>query len=139
MPTSQSIQFLQLTRENDLAILLAIFNSNLFDSLVRLKLGGIDLTQAVIRQIPVPPKERYARVIKFSGTAATLSDHLLSRVAPLLAEDARMDGFCQAIQPKNGNIQNSEDRQLLIREIDDLVKIAYNQSDVGNCYPSSLS
>ena len=54
MPTCQSVQLLQTTPVEDLLMILALFNSKVFDFFVRLKMGGIDLTQSVVRQIPVP-------------------------------------------------------------------------------------
>ena len=54
IPGAQSVQFLTLPDQNDLVFLTGIFSSIVFDYLVKCKLSGIDLTQAVINQIPVP-------------------------------------------------------------------------------------
>ena len=51
MPTCQSVQLLQTTPVEDLLMILALFNSKVFDFFVRLKMGVIDLTQSVVRQI----------------------------------------------------------------------------------------
>ena len=53
MPTSQSIQLLQKRDDYEgLLIILSLFNSVIFDYLVKNKLNGIDLTQTIIIQIP---------------------------------------------------------------------------------------
>lgn len=54
IPGAQSVQFLTLPDQNDMVFLTGIFSSIVFDYLVKCKLSGIDLTQAVINQIPVP-------------------------------------------------------------------------------------
>ena len=81
MPTCQSIQFLQTDSVTDLMMMLALFNSKPFDFLVRLKMPGIDLTQSVIRQTPVPSRDIYQRLIQFSNVELPLEHHILERVA----------------------------------------------------------
>lgn len=63
MPTCQSVQLLQTTPVEDLLMILALFNSKVFDFFVRLKMGGIDLTQSVVRQIPVPFREAWNSMV----------------------------------------------------------------------------
>lgn len=58
-PTCQSIQMLQIESDKNLLMLLGLFNSLPFDYFVRLKMPGIDLTQSVIKQIPVPNLSAY--------------------------------------------------------------------------------
>ena len=67
MPTCQSVQLLQTTPVEDLLMILALFNSKVFDFFVRLKMGGIDLTQSVVRQIPVPFREAWNSMVTLHG------------------------------------------------------------------------
>lgn len=73
-PTCQSIQLLQTPSADDLLQILALFNSKVFDYFVRIKMAGIDLTQSVIRQIPVPPKTAWNQHIQLHGRDYRISD-----------------------------------------------------------------
>ena len=74
MPTCQSVQLLQTTPVEDLLMILALFNSKVFDFFVRLKVGGIDLTQSVVRQIPVPFREAWNSMVTLHGVDYTALD-----------------------------------------------------------------
>lgn len=74
MPTCQSVQLLQATPVEDLLMILALFNSKVFDFFVRLKMGGIDLTQSVVRQIPVPFREAWNSMVTLHGVDYTALD-----------------------------------------------------------------
>lgn len=74
MPTCQSVQLLQTTPVEDLLMILALFNSKMFDFFVRLKMGGIDLTQSVVRQIPVPFREAWNSMVTLHGVDYTALD-----------------------------------------------------------------
>lgn len=74
MPTCQSVQLLQTTPVEDLLMILALFNSKVFDFFVRLKMGGIDLTQSVVRQIPVPFREAWNSMVALHGVDYTALD-----------------------------------------------------------------
>lgn len=74
MPTCQSVQLLQTTPVEDLLMILALFNSKVFDFFVRLKMGGIDLTQSVVRQIPVPLREAWNSMVTLHGVDYTALD-----------------------------------------------------------------
>ena len=74
MPTCQSVQLLQTTPVEDLLMILALFNSKVFDFFVRLKMGGIDLTQSVVRQIPVPFREAWNSMVTLRGVDYTALD-----------------------------------------------------------------
>lgn len=73
-PTCQSIQLLQTPSADDLLQILALFNSKVFDYFVRIKMAGIDLTQSVIRQIPVPSKTAWNQRIQLHGRDYQISD-----------------------------------------------------------------
>ena len=55
-------------------MILALFNSKVFDYFIRLKMAGIDLTQSVVRQIPVPFRETWDRVVVLHGVDYTALD-----------------------------------------------------------------
>ena len=57
IPGSQSVQFLTMPDVELMIYLTGLFNSISFDYIIKCKLNGIDLTQSVINQIPVPTKE----------------------------------------------------------------------------------
>ena len=117
MPSSQSVQLLQCDNFDDMLIILGIFNSSTFDKILRMKLCGIDLTQKIIKQMPVPSKESLMRIINFKGTSSTIHDHLIARVRNLLAE---------VIGEYSGGIAVSTDRYETMDDIDDIVSIAYS-------------
>lgn len=92
MPTCQSVQLLQTTSIDELLMILALFNSKAFDYFVRLKMAGIDLTQSVVRQIPVPCRESWNSTVNLRGVEYTALDaikaleRLLYRNEPELHE-----------------------------------------------------
>lgn len=95
-PTCQSVQMLQTPDEEELVMLLALFNSVPFDYFVRIKMPGLDLTQNVIKQIPVPSKSDYNRVIEFNGKECELKKHILSYTISILKEeDSLRDLICR--------------------------------------------
>lgn len=69
-----TVQLLQTTPVEDLLMILALFNSKVFDFFVRLKMGGIDLTQSVVRQIPVPFREAWNSMVTLHGVDYTALD-----------------------------------------------------------------
>jgi hypothetical protein len=127
MPSTQSIQLLQLGdgTERDLALLLAVMNSAVFDFAIRQRLNGIDVTSTIIRQGPVPPRQRWKQdVVVGLRNVETLGDFVLTRAAALLANDARLEGFVGHIQPKLTASTSHERRQLQL-EIDAGVALAF--------------
>lgn len=83
VPACQSVQFLQLKSVKELVILAGLFNSKPFDYLVRQKLPGIDLTQKVIGQIPVPGIEIYNHTASELGLCGTYGEEITKRVLAL--------------------------------------------------------
>lgn len=126
VPASQSVQFLQLDDIVSLAILAGLFNSKPFDFLVRQKLPGIDLTQKIIEQIPVPAKSTYMQPAKSLQSAKSLEKEICTRVLslysnePLLLEELRA---LPSIKHYRG------DRNSALRELDLLFYQAYGLSE----------
>lgn len=123
IPTCQSIQILQLSEKKMLHIL-ALFNSIVFDYIVRLKMAGLDLTQTIIKQIPVPGEECYGNVIPFKGIDATLEIHINSRIKLLYQSDKRMNGIFENV--KTYQLPEDKTRKEVIAEIDSLIAILYS-------------
>lgn len=123
MPTCQSIQILQLPKEKMLHVL-ALFNSIVFDYIVRLKMAGLDLTQTIIKQIPVPDEISYGQFIAFKGIDATIEEHINSRIRELYRSDCRIIGLFDNI--KTYQLQPVKSRKEIIAEIDMLVAVLYS-------------
>lgn len=116
-PTCQSIQMLQTENDTDLIMLLALFNSLPFDYFVRLKMPGIDLTQSVIRQIPVPNKDRYEQMLLMNGKTTTLKVHILSCAYHLLKHEERLNKLLHemsdCIYLLDDSVTSSDTRKML--------------------------
>ena len=123
LPTCQSIQILQLSSEKMLHIL-ALFNSIVFDYIVRLKMAGLDLTQTIIKQIPVPDEGCYNKFITFKGIDATIETHINSRIRELYKSDKRINGLFGNVELYQLHMESS--RKEIIAEIDSLVAILYS-------------
>lgn len=93
IPTSQSIQFLQISDKKETIIVLSLFNSIIFDFIVRLKMPGIDLTQTVIKSIPVPNLDKFDKKIIFKEKDATYYEHISARIAWLYRNDESNDSL----------------------------------------------
>ena len=135
MPTCQSIQILQLNDERQMLHILALFNSIVFDYIVRLKMAGLDLTQSIIKQIPVPQIKQYDNVITFNGKTASISTHIISRLNVLYSDDIRINNIFKKyyLYKVNGN------RKTIIAEIDKIIGHLYGISNhdlkkIAHCF-----
>lgn len=110
---------------------LAVFNSIVFDYIVRLKMAGLDLTQTIIKQIPVPEEERYEDIITFRGVEASIEEHINSRIKVLYASDNRMSGL---FDDTDTYMLNFSSRKQILSELDSLIAIMYRikQDDLSN-------
>lgn len=131
IPASQSVQFLT-TNPNDLLYLCGLFNSVVFDFILKKKLSGIDLTQSVINQMPVPSIEQTRSIISFNGGKATIKQHVSLLVFSLLQNDVRLHPLFESLN-LNLNFPYEESRFELIRKIDLLFMLLYklNDSEIG--------
>lgn len=127
-PTCQSIQILQTNDHEKLLMLLALFNSIPFDYLVRIKMPGLDLTQSVIRQIPVPSEHDYQEIVDFNGVSADIKTHILSYVRYLLRNEDRLHALMLEVEKKTYDVHPSN-REEAKKMIDLLIKKAYHLSD----------
>lgn len=122
-PTTQSIQLIQYNDEvNILIIIVSIFNSAIFDYLVRMKLNGIDLTQSIIKQIPVPNLLSFKRIIIFKGIEDNIENHIAVRVKKLYENDVELQDFFKETDVIfDGKLTS---RQVIL-ELDCLISIVY--------------
>lgn len=118
IPASQSVQFLT-TDKKDLLYLSGLFNSVVFDFILRKKLNGIDLTQSMIKQIPVPSINRLSDNIIFEGEKRPIKEHISSLVFSLLANDSRLYSLGKGLRKVKGNRFN------IVRKIDLLYLFLY--------------
>ena len=126
MPTSQSVQLLQHSDYDILILLLALYNSIVFDYLVKLKLNGIDLTQTIIKQIPVPEVEAFEEELAFEGKTKKIKEHIFVRVYTLLSNDNRVEAlFSRLTYKPQGMYCGNFDKKKVMSEIDILVSKAY--------------
>lgn len=128
-PTCQSIQILQTQNTQDLLIMLALFNSLPFDYFVRLKMPGIDLTQSVIKQIPVPSKETYDQQLYFNQRTVPLKNHIFSCVYYLLKNESRLDGLLKEIENDIYTLNTDLTIDAVKKMLDTLFARAYNLSN----------
>ncbi len=128
IPTSQSIQLLQNGEDHEgLLLILSLFNSVIFDYLVKNKLSGIDLTQTVIKQIPVPTRSKFDRVIQFKGKNATIKEHVFARIKKLYNNDIRLKDLWAGITMEHGwyhELDNSRIKNII--ELDKLIAVVYD-------------
>lgn len=135
IPTCQSIQMLQTADEESLVILLALFNSIPFDYFVRIKMPGLDLTQSVIKQIPVPSAKDYEEEYVFNGVSCTLKKHILSYTINLLRTEDRLAKFVQTFDGKIYTVEVADIEENK-KMIDLLFKEAYHLEN--DCYKELL-
>jgi hypothetical protein len=114
MPAIQSVQFLTTAPENIL-YLCGLFNSVVFDYVLKKKLSGIDLTQSVVNQMPVPDKEDVLPL-------KALIDQL---VYSLLCDDERLQPLFHQLSLKK---PISANRSELIRKLDLQFMLLYRLS-----------
>lgn len=136
LPASQSVQFL-ITDDTELLVYLAcLFNSVVFDFIVKNKLNGIDLTQTIIKQMPIPTmclaKEKLAN-------NESIFSQLVSLCHGFLSDDCRMDKLWHML-PAFAECSIT-DRQELQARLDALVARLYGLSfptlrQIISVYPS---
>lgn len=126
IPASQSVQFLT-TNQNDLLYLSGLFNSVVFDFILKKKLSGIDLTQSVLNQTPVPSIEQTLVKINFNGDEATIKIHISRLAFSLLNNDIRLNSLFENLELMNGIAIESKFEA--IRNIDLLFMVLYKLTD----------
>ncbi len=123
MPASQSVQFLISDSLETLVYLCCLFNSVVFDYIVKNKLTGIDLTQTFIKQIAVPGiATAKACKVKYGEMNISAFEYLYHICRELLKNDNRCDGLF--IQDKK-IIELPQNRNKLQMMMDTLVACLY--------------
>lgn len=123
MPTCQSIQLLQIADKEKMLQILSLFNSVVFDYLVRLKMAGLDLTQTIVKQIAVPEYSKFDKEIEFNGRTEAVAVHVYSRIKYLYHRDTRLKNFWEGIHTYE--IPNDAGKKRVIAEIDILIAGIY--------------
>lgn len=122
MPSNQSVQLLQCPDSDDMLLILALFNSSVFDYIIRMKLSGIDLTQKIVKQMPVPPRTKFDELICYHGTLASYREHLISRALFLLGGKGPSSVF--------DTVRCTGSYEDVCHDVDTLVGLAYGLSEV---------
>lgn len=124
IPATQSVQFL-VTNANDTIYLCGLFNSIVFDFLLKMKLNGIDLTKTLINQIPVPTAREENKLFEFEGSEMPARNLIEYLVFLLLRNDSKIKSLFsdqQIINKRHKVILRKE----LIRWIDLIFFCLYN-------------
>jgi len=116
IPASQSVQFLT-TNKKDLFYLNGLFNSIVFDYILKKKINGIDLTQKIIKQVPVPSNELIDKEIEFYSSNSTVKHHISFLVSLLYKKDNKLGSLVNSFENKKSNL-NDLTRFEIIRYID---------------------
>jgi hypothetical protein len=117
IPASQSVQLLTI-KEHDLLYMNGLFNSVVFDYIVKKKLSGIDLTQSVIKQIPVPSEQNLSTQLCYNGIKITAKEYVSTLVYKLLSHDFRMQPLSRIFPTNFLELIPSESRPETVRRID---------------------
>ncbi|MNS81655.1 hypothetical protein D3C72_1153720 [compost metagenome] len=97
----------------------------MFDFILKKKLSGIDLTQSVLNQMPIPNIEQTESKIKFNGCLSTIKQHISLLVFTLLKSDSRLNPLFHGLELN----YKYESRFEIIRNIDLLFMILYKLND----------
>jgi hypothetical protein len=124
-PTCQSIQTLQTKNDVELLLILGLFNSLPFDYFVRLKMPGIDLTQSVIKQIPVPCADKYEEYAIFNSRNEKVITHILSSVCHLIRKEERLQSLCNSVEHLTYKIDTDISDVNIRKSLDDIFSFAY--------------
>ena len=132
MPTSQSIQFLINTDETELLYLTGLFNSEIFDFVLKSKLNGIDLTRSIIEQTPIPSRERMLNTyINLGDIKLNAVETVIISVCNLLKKDPRLTTLTDKYLGRYNLIDKFNHKELLtlidiaIMKLYDMTKCQY--------------
>ena len=139
MPTSQSIQFLINTDESELLYLTGLFNSEIFDFVLKNKLNGIDLTRSVIEQTPIPSRERMQNTyINLGDSKFKAVELVIISVCNLLKKDTRLTSLTDKYLGKENLIDKFNHNELLTL-IDIAIMKLYDMTDCQHLTKKLLS
>lgn len=123
IPASQSVQFLTSDLRN-LLFLCGLFNSFTFDFLVRKMISGIDLTQTVLKQIPVPTIDSLSKTITIGKDTYKLSEFIELSTIALLTEDSRLTNL--KTEAVFGLLNNVKSKESLRFVFESAIMFSYN-------------
>lgn len=124
IPASQSVQFLTTDSFDELVYLCCLFNSVVFDYIVKNKLTGIDLTQSFIKQVAVPDMNVVKQqTVSYKGKRMSVLSILYTICHEILKEDERLNTLWKrGMETVNGL---PTDRKSLLSLMDVLIAIIY--------------
>tara|TARA_B110000240_G_scaffold125091_1_gene139395 strand:- start:626 stop:3106 length:2481 start_codon:yes stop_codon:yes gene_type:complete len=130
IPASQSVQFLT-TNKKDLFYLNGLFNSIVFDFIMKKKINGIDLTQKLIKQVPIPSNELLDKKLELYDTVCSIKNYISFLVSLLYKNDIKLLSLVKEYE-NNNSILNNLTRFEIIRYIDLLFIYIYqlNNSEI---------
>ena len=138
IPASQSVQFLTADTTDELIYLCCLFNSAVFDYIVKNKLTGIDLTQSFIKQIAVPNIDDAKQcIVKYNGNMMSVFSLLCSICYKILGTDQRLNNMWPKDIIKVSGLPS--DRKSLIALLDILTALLYRISSEDFEYIFSYS
>ena len=82
---------------------------------------GLDLTQTIIKQIPVPKIDQYDGEITYKDITASISTHILSRLKVLYSDDIRICGIFE----KYSLYDVTDNRKTVISDLDKIIGQMY--------------
>ncbi len=125
VPTCQSIQMLQTKSTKALLLILALFNSKAFDYFVRLKMAGIDLTQSVVRQIPVPTQEAWEQCIKLGHQEYPAAEAVMMLEKLIYRNESMLDPMWEGIPDLPETTMRYHNSTDIQKEIDEIIFTLY--------------
>lgn len=126
VPASQSVQFLTSDLGN-LLLLCGLFNSFTFDFLVRKMISGIDLTQTVLKQIPVPSIYSLSKSITIGKDTYILSEFIELSTIALLTDDSRLTNL--KTEAVFGLLNNFKSKEALRFVFESAIMFSYNLNE----------
>ena len=91
---------------------------------------GIDLTQSVIKQIPVPNETVYEQEIEFNERTCTLKEHILSYIHYLLSCEDSLFDFLNDTKQCIYKVAEGTSTENAKKKLDRLFAIAYGIDDI---------
>jgi len=130
---------LMILSEKNLALLICVFSSHLFDYFARKKLQGVHLSLFQLYQLPVISPERFEE--KGPDGYATIREYLVTRLIPCLKDNGAFEPFLRELGytgPMGG--WNERERLQAMAEIDAVIAKLYgldidDVTDIFSTFP----
>lgn len=118
--SSDTVHLANMSSARSAPLLLAIFNSFVFDFLARSSMGGSSLNYFILKQLPVPPPSTLEEQAR--GIGSSYSDFIIPRVLELSYTSWELKDFAEDIGFTGPPFKWDDERRFLIQcEIDALM------------------